>query len=91
MKIAIAGLVCVLLSGCWFDRFVVAKHEPFDAECEPACFEKCDEKMLPITENPDSAIIAKKTEHVFRETCAFRKDACVSCLERAKKHGAITW
>lgn len=88
MKISTLLFCIIVLAGCKPD-IKVEKPAPFNANCRPLCREKCDEPMLGVTADPDSAIAAKKNEHILRMKCDERRDACVQCLDRAIGNGAI--
>ena len=89
MKLLLATAMCFVLSGCWFDSFIVRKADPFDAHCDPQCFAPCTEPRFPVTANPDSAITAEKVEHAYRGVCETRRNYCAQCIQRAKDFGAI--
>jgi hypothetical protein len=82
-------------------RFSLNKPDPLNVGVLPGCYDDadlaaCDEKALPITKDPDSAVRSAQHEHELRRTCGangkmseLRRQACVQALKRGIDAGAI--
>ena len=68
---------------------LLCKTEPLALQTDASCFAPCTEAAVPITANPDSAVVTAITEHEYRKQCELRRRACADALQRGITAGVI--
>jgi hypothetical protein len=86
MCIAIGLFVCTLLAGCPLK--ISVKSEPYDAMCEPSCFEGCD-ALDKWDGSLDHAATLLKIDALQLKACDVQRGTCAACLDRLERAGVI--
>lgn len=90
--VRLTAIVAILtMTGCGLSpiRITANKPDPIDVHADPSCFAPCTEKAPPITEDPDSAVLAAIIGHEYQKLCEVRRQACAEAIKRGVEAGAI--
>lgn len=88
MKTIVVLVLLTVLTGCG-PIVKILHQDKYKSNCDSQCYAECNEKVPPITANPDSARFSLELSEVYRGVCGQRRKACAECIQRAKDAGAI--
>lgn len=90
------AILTLLLTGCATKgetilSTVAVKPDPFKAECRAECRIPCTESPTPIKAGDDGYAPDRMALELarIRDTCEFRRDSCVQCIDRSIAAGVI--